>query len=157
MTIDTADIQAEGKRLIAEEWIAQGHNLSGAFIEAIQSEVEQSGGNTIISWYDTTERGYGAILNRGVTHEKIPFSPGSGAKTSKYIAGLFRYVKLRMAVSDDKQALGIAFAIAYKHKKEGMPTKDSAIYSSTGRRIGFIEDMEPKLLEAVERMILIEV
>jgi hypothetical protein len=38
-----------------------------------------------------------------------------------------------------------------------MPTKASAAYSSTGKRTGFIEDMEPKLLEAVERMILIEV
>jgi hypothetical protein len=40
----------------------------------------------------------------------------------------------------DKEAKGIAFAIASKHKLEGMPTKNSVIkHSKTGRRTGFIE------------------
>jgi hypothetical protein len=41
--------------------------------------------------------------------------------------------------ASDKEALGIAFAIASKHKREGMPTRASARFSQTGKRTGFIE------------------
>jgi hypothetical protein len=77
--------------------------------------------------------------NTGVTAARIPYTPGSGRKTSKYIDGLINYVKLRMGKSD-KEAKGIAFAIASRHKKEGMPTKASAKFSSTGKRTGFIDE-----------------
>jgi hypothetical protein len=80
-----------------------------------------------------------AINNQGVPANKIPYYPGSGRKESEYIKGLIKYVKLRMGKSD-KEAKGIAFAIASKHKKEGMPTKNSVTkHSKTGRRTGFIE------------------
>jgi hypothetical protein len=50
-----------------------------------------------------------------------------------------KYVQQRMGKSE-KESKGIAFAIASKHKKEGMPTKNSVIkHSKTGRRTGFIE------------------
>jgi hypothetical protein len=81
---------------------------------------------------------YMAINNQGVPANKIPYYPGSGRKTSKYIDGLIEYAKKRMGKSD-KEAKSVAFAIASKHKREGMPTKASARFSSTGRRTGFIE------------------
>jgi hypothetical protein len=60
------------------------------------------------------------ILNYGVPANRIPFSQGSGAKSSKYIDGLKMYAKLRFN-ANDKEAERIAFAIAHKHKKFGMP------------------------------------
>ena len=49
-----------------------------------------------------------------------------------------RYAKLRFGASD-KESKSIAFAIASKHKKEGMPTIKSQKHSKTGKRTGFIE------------------
>jgi hypothetical protein len=54
----------------------------------------------------------------------------------------------------DKEAKGIAFAIASKHKKEGMPTKGSVRFSKTGKRTGFIEQAldknSQKFIELIE-------
>jgi hypothetical protein len=54
----------------------------------------------------------------------------------------------------EKEAKSIAFAIASKHKKEGMPTKTSARFSKTGKRTGFIEQAldknSQKFVELIE-------
>ena len=142
-------LAAEVQQLIIDEWTKQGHHLTGAFEKAMYYEIEQ-GESITIKFYDGTERGYGAILNRGVPAERIPFYPGSGRKYSKYIAGLARYAKLRMGASD-KDALSIAFAIAYKHKAEGMPTRDSSRYSSTGKRTEFVQDSTKDIDQVVEK------
>jgi hypothetical protein len=65
---------------------------------------------------------YMAINNQGVPANKIPYYPGSGRKTSKYIDGLIEYAKKRMGKSD-KEAKSVAFAIASKHKKGGNANK----------------------------------
>jgi hypothetical protein len=94
-----------------------------------------------------------AYLNAGIPGPRIPYSPGSGARHSKYIEGLKQYAKARMNASD-KEALGIAFAIASKHKREGMPTRSSARFSQTGKRTGFIETaldaLTPQIAQAIE-------
>ena len=65
-------------------------------------------------------------------------------------SGLIEYVKKRMGKSD-KEAKGIAFAIASKHKKEGMPTIKSQKHSQTGKRTGFIEQaLEKKEAEMAD-------
>jgi hypothetical protein len=55
----------------------------------------------------------------------------------------------------DREAKSIAFAIASRQKREGMPTRNSARFSSTGKRTGFIEialdDIEPQLAQLIER------
>ena len=141
---DLNDIAREAILIISDEWIKQGHDLTGKFRDSMTYDTTED----TINIYDTTERGYGAILNKGVPADRIPFNPGSGANTSKYIQGLVRYAKLRMGASD-KQALGIAFAIAHKHIKEGMPTESSKQYSSTGKRIEFVEDS----IQVIDKMI----
>jgi hypothetical protein len=91
------------------------------------------------------------ILNYGVTPERIPFSPGSGAKSSKYIDGLKAYAKLRFSVND-KEAERIAFAIAYKQKKRGMPLDgktgavDNAIKDSSDEVQALISDALENLI-----------
>jgi hypothetical protein len=145
------DIARKVIDLIADEWIKQGHDLTGAFREKMGYEVERTMDTIRINIYDNTANSYGAILNKGVTADRIPFSPGSGAKTSKYIQGLVRYAKLRMGV-DDKAALSIAFAIAYKHKAEGMPTAASSRFSQTGKRTQFVEDATKEIDEVVREL-----
>lgn len=142
---------------IANEWKAQGHNLSGAAIKAMELQSKFVINTLILEGYMVD---YMAINNEGVKPERIPYYPRSGRKTSKYIDGLIDYVKKRMGKSD-KEAKSIAFAIASKHKKEGMPTKSSSKYSKTGRRTGFIETtlnkISPQIVEIIEKEILYSV
>jgi exonuclease V gamma subunit len=101
-----------------------------------------------------------AINNSGVTAARIPYTPNSGRPPSKYISGLIDYVQRRMGKSE-KEAKSIAFAIASKHKKEGMPTKTSARFSKTGKRTGFIEQAldknSAKFIELIENAITFSV
>jgi hypothetical protein len=137
------------KEAVKIEFVRQGHKLTGGLINSIDYRVNAmtTGANIEFLLYD-----YGMIQNFGVKAERIPFNPGSGAKSSKYIDGLKLYARLRFGV-DEKQAQSIAFAIAYKHKKEGMPTKASARFSSTGKRTGAIEAALDETESEVVRLI----
>ena len=121
---------------VANEWKAQGHNLTGSAIKNMETVIRFQTNELIIEGFVPD---YMAINNSGVTAARIPYYPGSGRKESEYIKGLMRYAKQRFGASD-KEAKGIAFAIASKHKKEGMPTIKSQKHSKTGKRTGFIEE-----------------
>lgn len=144
-------IAALAIQAVAIEWKAQGHNLSGKAIRELETRIVEKGNVTIIEGYVID---YMANINSGVPASRIPYSPGSGARTSKYIDGLIDYVKRRMGKSD-REAQRIAFAIASKHKREGMPTKASRRFSKTGKRTGFIEqaldNIEPQLAQLIEQ------
>ena len=152
------DISALAIQVIAMEWRAQGHELSGSAVKQMETVIREEIATIVIEGYIPD---YMAINNSGVTAARIPYTPNSGNKTSKYISGLIDYVKRRMGKSD-KEAKGIAFAIASKHKLEGMPTKNSVIkHSKTGRRTGFIEialeKSSPKFIELIENAITFSV
>jgi len=105
------------KKAVKQAFIMQGRTLTGALVNSIDYSVNA----TVTSAYiEFTLLDYGMILNYGVPANRIPYSPGSGAKSSKYIDGLKMYAKLRFN-ANDKEAERIAFAIARKHKKFGMP------------------------------------
>ena len=129
------DISTLAISVVATEWRAQGHELTGSAVKQMETMIRFEINTLVI---EGLVPDYMAINNSGVTANKIPYYPGSGNKTSKYISGLIDYVKKRMRKSD-KEAKGIAFAIASKHKREGMPTKGSVRFSTTGKRTGFIE------------------
>lgn len=95
----------------------QGRVLTGSLLKSIDYNVSATVNSTFVEF---TLLDYGMVLNYGVPANRIPFSQGSGAGSSKYIDGLKAYAKLRFNVND-KTALSIAFAIARKHKKFGMP------------------------------------
>lgn len=142
-----ADLALSG---IALAWRAQGHELTGSAVRDMETRVIKTAQGYTIEGYLND---YMAYLNTGVTAARIPYSPGSGARTSKYIQGLVRYAKMRMGVSD-KEALSIAFAIASKHKREGMPTRASARYSRTGKRTGFVDEALQGKEQEFETLIL---
>jgi hypothetical protein len=122
------------ERLIRDELVAQGHDLTGKLKKSITVQVKQF--PAFIELEGSLLK-YGIFVERGVKASRIPYTPGSGKTTSKYIAGLVRFVKLRR-IATGKNALSVAFAIAKKHKKEGMPTRNSRKFSKTGARRGFV-------------------
>jgi hypothetical protein len=151
------DISALAIEVIAMEWRAQGHELSGSAVKQMETVVKFEINTLVI---EVLVPDYMAINNSGVTAARIPYTPNSGRPPSKYISGLIDYVKRRMGKSD-KEAKSIAFAIASKHKKEGMPTKGSVRFSTTGKRTGFIEQAleknSAKFIELIENAITFSV
>lgn len=111
----------------------QGHVLTGRLLNSIEAITVEANG--IISAYIEMEDYY-EIVDKGVSASNIPFNPGSGAKSSRYINALIRFFKLRGL--SNKRAKSAAFATAYVHKREGMPTRRSSIFSVNKRRTGFV-------------------
>ena len=122
---------------VQHELRMQGHYLTGNTEKSFENREERVNGVLILSADASAIAG---ILETGVPSSRIPFdsSQRTGAKTSKYIQGLKGYAMLRFGVGE-AEALSIAFAIAKKHEKEGMPTEGSIKYSQTGSRINAAE------------------
>lgn len=107
---------------LKKELRAQGHFLTGALEASINSKQTSSGGKSVI---EMEALDYADDLFEGVAPEHIDQSN---------IAGLTKYAELRFGLSG-KAAIKAAVAIARKHRKEGMPTKNSYQYSKTGERL----------------------
>ena len=114
----------------------QGHIMTGRLAKSIRikTRIFLNGFEMEGSFFR-----YGAIIDRGTKANRIPFGGTTGKKTSKYIQGLVEFVKKRRIETNQKKALGVAFAIAKTQKKEGMPTKGSFAFSKNGRRIDWID------------------
>jgi len=132
--MDFSDIAEQIKEAIADEWQAQGHDLTGKFREGMTYQIKNTADSTFIFILDNTDSSYGKIINEGVKAEQILYP-----YARKRIAGLTMFAKLRMGASD-KDAVSIAYAIATKHAQEGMPTPASKRFSKTGNRTHFVED-----------------
>lgn len=138
-------------KVLAEEWEAQGHKMTGAITDTIEYVVKQEATMLTLSGFMNF---YGNILAAGTPANRIPFSGRSGrGGTSAYIAALQNYAKQRMNISGEKESLSVAFAIAHKQKKEGMPTKGSYKYSSTGKRLDWIEEAFKKNEDRISEVI----
>lgn len=127
---------------VKKAFALQGHKLTGELNNSISYQVEARTDGAKI---EVMLLNYGMVLNYGVPPSRIPFSPNSGAKGSKYIDGLKMFAKLKFG-ADDKTALGIAFAIAHKHKKVGMPTAGK---SKMGAVFNALEDVNDKVVELI--------
>ena len=107
---------------LKKELRAQGHFLTGALERSIVSKQTSSSGKTVI---EMEALDYADDLFEGIPPEHIDQAD---------IAGLTKYAEKRFGLSG-KQAIKAAVAIARKHRKEGMPTKNSYQFSSTGERL----------------------
>lgn len=146
------------------ELAAQGHRLTGALIDSVTYQVKQTATGALI---EGLLLDYGIPVNTGVPAANIPYGGGGRGRTSRsrnirgssrasaYIAGLKLFAKLRFRVNE-KEAQRIAFAIANKHKKQGMPTQASKRFSSTGKRTGAIQDglanVDDKIQEVINEV-----
>lgn len=109
----------------------QGHTLTGRLERSVTAHTSQFS----IAGFMLD---YGGIVDSGVKPSRIPFSLGSGVKTSKYITALTSYFIMRGL--SEKEAKSAAFATARKQKKEGMPTIASARFSQSGKRKKFVDE-----------------
>lgn len=121
--------------LLAKELAEQGHRNTGALERSLSYEVKRNSDKVVGTM---TANMYAIFLEFGVPASRIPYTPGSGAKRSKYIAGLIQYFTTKGL--SDSEAKSAAFATARAHKREGMPTRASYRFSSNGRRTGFIRN-----------------
>ena len=128
---------------LTNELIRQGHKLTGALIDSFETMVVEKSDVLIIQFMMLK---YGHSLNKGIKPNKIPYTIGGAPRggTSKYIQGLIRFAKLKFFV-DEKKAKGIAFAIAYKHKKEG--------YTIDKSKLGFIDNVLESEMPLIEKLI----
>ncbi len=121
---------------LRRELDAQGHTLTGALEQSLEASVISTVWTAVIQ---ISGNAYGAPLNTGVPAERIPYSGRTGrGGRSAYIQGLVANVERRMNLRG-REAVGVAFAIANRHRVEGMPTRDSYRYSRNGRRTRWIE------------------
>lgn len=134
---------------IREQIAVQGHNMTGALSKSVEHKERITTDGVVIQFLLND---YGVPVNNGIIPARIPYGSFTGAKVSKYIQGLKRFAKIRFRVTE-KQALGIAFAIANKHKKEGLPTRGSYRYSKNGKRKNYIEDAILLRTKQIEQLI----
>lgn len=136
---------------LIDEFVKQGHNNTGEGVKSIAYAVQVLSG---VYQLDLTFNKYLVYQDKGVSAGKIPFQYGSGAKQSKYIKALTKWVMQRGMTVSTKKARGIAFAIAKTHKKEGMPSKGSYAFSLNGNRTGFFTNNEvfDKVTDMVEKL-----
>jgi len=126
---------------LAEKFTEQGHNLSGAGVDSIETEVIEAGAIGYIM--RTFMEGYMIVQDQGIQAQRIPFGRGGGT-TSQFIEGLKNFALKRGMARNDKEATSVAFAIAKKMKQRdnppfGMPTRNALSFSRTGKRTGFID------------------
>lgn len=128
---------------LSEELIAQGHRNTGSLIKSFEGRVRPDKLGVEI-WGNK----YAHYVDKGVKANRIPYTKGRGrGGRSKYIQALIEYFKQK-GVADPKAA---AFATANAHKREGMPTRRSLRFSSTGKRTGFIGTAIQKNRESIDR------
>ena len=131
---------------VKKAFIMQGHKMTGALNESIEYKAAAQINSVSLEFLMLD---YGMIQNFGVTPDRIPFNAGSGKKTSKYIDGLKEFAKIKLGKSG-KEAERIAFAIAYKQKKEGMPTKGSKLMGKkTGAVLDALRDSEDEVTKLI--------
>lgn len=124
------------KDKIIEEITQQGHVASGKLIASVESVIQDKG-SVLVGKILLNDYSY--YLDKGVKAEKIPYTRGSGKKSSKYIDDLIAWGAIVKPSLSAKELKSFAFAVANKHKKEGNPTSGSYAFSKNGRRKAWSE------------------
>mgnify|MGYP001220548720 CR=1 FL=1 len=94
---------------------------------------------------------YWKYVNYGVSGQNIPYEVGrrSGAKSSAYIDGLIKWLKIKGIASDNKVVRSIAFAIAYNQTAKGGLGKGNPINKG---KLGFVEKTQTARDRYVQEM-----
>lgn len=130
------------RKALSDELVIQGHKNTGGLIESINFISRKTATMLTI---EERHLNYGNIIDKGVAASRIPYGGRTGkGGTSKYIQALMDYVRKRAIAQGDKEVKNIAFAIANKHKKFGMPTPGSSRFSSSRKRTGWIDEAQKR-------------
>lgn len=110
--------------------IKKQRKASGKLINSMKMTVTKVVGGLQM---DIKMLNYWRVVNDGVAADRVPYNRGSGAKNSKYIRGLINWLKVKGIGSNIQHIKSIAFAIATKHKREGIPLDKN--------KLGFVDDV----------------
>lgn len=121
-----------------------GHVMTGSLRDSVEQRIEQTATKATI---EILLNDYGIALDQGVPPDRIPFDfiPPYRGGTSDYIEGLARFAQLKLGANDEKEALSIAFAIANKHKRAGLPVAGPSEFIQKT-----LDATEAEITEAVE-------
>ena len=125
---------------LAIEFAAQGHKNTGKMIEGLEYRLVEDIEGYILEI--TTDKNYTKYVNSGVPANRIKVG-------TKMIEGLMRWIEQKGLERGKKKVKNMAWAIAMKMKKEGMPTKNSLQYSTTGTRTGAIDTVFDRIQNEV--------
>lgn len=143
------DAMARLQADLRKELKSQGHYLTGRLHDSIEYEIEVVG-DVVRAVMECED--YGLSMEFGVSADKIPYTPGGNrGGTSKYIQGLISFWNKRGVTG--REGIRAAFATAAKHKREGMPTRSSYAFSTTGERTGFASTVIERDLELIGRIL----
>lgn len=106
----------------------QGHKVSGKLEKSIHTKV--SGLINGVLTGEISALDYGNYLDKGVRKNRIRYNP-------KILLPWIRKIKPGLSV---REQISFAYAIRAKHRKEGMPTRNSYSFSKNGRRKGWIKN-----------------
>lgn len=117
----------------------RGHRLKGNLERSLEIRISRTSTGYIgeVWWLF-----YGNIVSEGVKSTRIPFTLGSGKKSSEFIDGLIDYFSDRGFA--DRKARNLAFITAIKQKEEGMSTRASAknrFITRDGKRNQLVDDV----------------
>ena len=138
--ITNSDIEALGQLIINElgkELIKQQHRATGDLISSLDYRLNlRSSGFTL----EILMNDYGLFVNTGrkAGKKKVP------------IQALLEWIKQKGIETNNKKALGIAFAIQKTIQKEGSPTRNSR---AKGKRTEFIDDTLDRLDNVITSMV----
>lgn len=122
---------AQAAQLQVEEFkrelIQQGHVDTKKLYNSIDKKVTLKIGQVIRG--EISAEGYGLPLNDGVPASKVRYNP----------FWLMGWAGRKRPSLSEKELKSFVFAIWQKHKKEGIPTSNSRIYSRNGYRTKWIE------------------
>lgn len=139
LTAAIYQVSDEFKKRIQEELQKQGFGQIGSsrIIDNIKYTVHLSG-NDMVTIFEMED--YWWILERGLKPTEIPYTPGSGAGTSKFIKALQEFAVRKIGGLDSKQSLRTAFAMATSLKETGMPSPNSVSkFSPIHKRTGALD------------------
>ena len=110
--------------------IKKQRKASGKLINSMKTVVQNVVGGVQL---ELKMLNYWRVVNDGVEADRVPYSRGSGKRNSKYIRGLINWLRIKGIASEVQHIKQIAFAIATKHKREGIPLDKN--------KLGFVDDV----------------
>jgi len=129
-TATIRSVETEFTKNLKKELRDQGHYLTGALESSIRTKTTDNTGAVV---GEVTALDYIDDLETGIAASHIDPNDVS------YIREMAEYAKKRFGLTSERQALKAGVAIARKHAREGMPTRNSYNFSSTGERTEAIQ------------------
>lgn len=123
---------------LGKELIKQQHKATGELISSLDYKVEQNLLGTVLK-IEMNEYGTWVNIGRKKGAAKVP------------IDALVEWIKRKGIETNNKKAIGIAFAIQKTIQREGSPTVNSR---RKGKKVGFVDDTLARLDKQIEQMVL---